>query len=302
MGNKSFKNKFSFFYTVIIEVVIGIITFLFLREYTALVLVMLVVSVVLLKENFWSIIATVFTGLGFDMYYSGNTENLLIMIFVLIFGSFLQIVFNYARETKLKIHETDPMFWSKVLFAFLCLPISIGFLFLRITLSEINHYETQRLMSKMVAVPVPEATQKMLDLVFSVFYSYLDDFFMTLSANTLLSGINQFIVLILWLLVIMPWFWAGIMTAIQHANFNFGKGNKIVIRSILAYIAQLVFLPVTLIAAFIANSSFTIFNLPMLPALYFPDFALVGSTAFTVFALSFFTSVGAVWGAGWSKT
>jgi hypothetical protein len=302
MGNKSFKNKFSFFYTVIVEVILGVITFLFLREYIALVLIILIISIVLLKENFWSFVAAVFTGLGFDMYYSGNTENLLILIFVLILGSFSEIIFNYARKTSMKIHETDSTFWNKVMFTFLCLPISIGFLFLRITLSEINHTETQKMMSEMVAVPVPDATQKMLNLGFDVFFSYLDDFFMTLSANSFLSGFNQLIVLILWLLVIMPWFWAGIMTAIKYAKFNFGKGNKIFTRSFLAYIGQLVFLPVTLIAAFIVNSSFIFFNLPMLAPLYFPDFALVGSTAFTAFALSFFTSIGAVWGAGWVKT
>jgi hypothetical protein len=303
MRSKSFKENFSIFHAVILGVVLEIITIFFLKGYIGIVTVLLIGSVFLFKEKLWLMVTAIFTTIGFDRYYSGDRDSSLV-IFIILFGvAVFEIGVRKAVKEGVEIRKSDTTFWNKVLFSSFCLPLSTGFLFLRIFLSEINHPETQRLMSDLVAMPMPNSTQKMVNLLFDVFFSYLDDFFMILSAGNFLSGVNQLIILVLWILVIMPWFWAGLLTAIKYANFNLGKGNKIFSRTILAYIGQLVASPVTFVVAIVIPQFFVVFNLEsVLPFLYFPDFALVGSTVFMIFVFCLLTSIGAVWGAGWSKS
>ena len=85
------EKRLPFIAAIVSGVITWIATALFLREYLALTTIVLLVAMPLLRFNAWTLIGGFLTGLVIELLREGATEQLLVVVLMLIVGTGLQL-------------------------------------------------------------------------------------------------------------------------------------------------------------------------------------------------------------------
>lgn len=216
-----------FIAAIVSGVITWIATALFLRQYLALTTIVLLVGIPLLRFNAWALIGGFLTGVATDLLSKGATEQLRVVVLMLIIGSGLQLAVAILPTFVRGLRLPESSLGQNMFFAFIGIILSYAFAFLRCS----------------ALVPIPKGAHVTLGraLAFVMYCQSMEPF---VQVSNLVQAAKEYGpefwnavgLACLWILIMSPMTWAVFFAALRQVNFNLLDPGRLLARTFMAFL------------------------------------------------------------------
>lgn len=280
------EDRLPFIAAIISEVIVFLAALFFFQDYLALTTLVLVLATLILRLNAWALIGGFLTGVAIDFFLKGATNELRVILLVLVVGSILQLMAVFVPRIVSEVRTPMPSAKQAAVFAMIGITLSIGSTLALCDpappLASQNAFEG--LLYQFGECEARLAAGRYFDLQF-------DEVRGLALYNILALTCFRFFIL-------LPTTWAAFFAALRVVNFNLLAPRQLLSQTFRAYLGAIfgggilaAILQTPIILVILAVGSFSVSD--QVTAWTQVLFALSMGIGLFAFAL------GAGWGAGW---